>query len=338
MLLSQPLITRNSLAVAATAARWGEWDDPEALVALWRHYRGESALVYGEGTNLLITSDLQQLCLHPTQSSVSVRHHGDHVIVIASAGTNWNWLVHYCLANGWWGLENLIGIPGSCGAAPVQNIGAYGAELADCCEWVRCFDWRNGEWLKLTSAKCGFGYRNSLFKAKPWLVITAIALRLDTDTGRWQQMQKSRAHSSLSSLSEQDRADPCRFAAAIATLRAQKLPDPALEPNAGSFFHNPVVDYSAQRELADRLLGRSAAWRVEPNRVKLSAAWLIDQCLGKGYVRGKCALAQNHALCVVNTAGAAGAELLDFATHIQAQVKSRFAVELSIEPKLVGGG
>jgi len=335
--IAQPLALRNSLAVNATARRWRDWVDCGQLSTLHRQYAGAPILAYGEGTNLLLAADPEELCLHSLDQSIKYRSEGDSLLLETAAGVNWNWLVRHCLANGWWGLENLISIPGSCGAAPVQNIGAYGAELVDNCVWVECFDWRSGELMRLEANDCAFGYRNSLFKKERQLVITRLALRLTTNRTQWREMQQARmAHTSLAGLDEQVREQPRLLAAAIANLRARKLPDFHDTPNAGSFFHNPVVDYAAHGDLIAKLAAHSAAWRLDNDRARLSAAWLIDATLGKGYRRGVCALSRKHALCVVNEHGASGAQLLEFADHIRERVFERFGVNLEIEPRVVG--
>ena len=335
--VSQSLVWRNSLAVEATASAWCDWQSIDELQALHQRYASMPVLAYGEGTNMLLAGNPTELCVHAQNQTLRYSESDSAVELTVGAGVHWNWLVHHCLANGWWGLENLVAIPGSCGAAPVQNIGAYGLELADRCCQVVCFDWTAGKEVVLAPQECEFSYRNSIFKRQPNLIITHIVVQLTSSLDEWRQWQEQGVHhNAFANMDEHTRWQPRQLAAAIVAIRRRKLPDYLKFPNAGSFFHNPIVNYQDHAVLVDRALEHAAAWYVDTTKVKLSAAWLIDTVFGKGYTYKACGLAPTHALCVINKKGASGKEIWEFAEFIRAGITQRFGVDLAIEPKVVG--
>ena len=235
----------------------------------------------------------------------------------------------HALQQGWHGLENLALIPGTVGAAPVQNIGAYGVELASVCAYVEAFNWQSGEVERIAAADCRFGYRDSIFKHdyQDSHFITAVGLRLPK---AWQPVI---GYGPLAALGEHPGAQAI-FDTVCAT-RMAKLPDPAVLGNAGSFFKNPVVDAAT----ADALKAGHPALPVfagPDGGHKLSAAWLIEACGWKGKREGDAGVAEPHALVLVNHGQATGEQLLDLARRIAASVRERFGVSLEPEPRIIG--
>jgi UDP-N-acetylmuramate dehydrogenase len=291
-------------------------------------------LVLGGGSNLLFTADFDGLVLHMRGNGIAiVGETGDAVLVRAAAGENWHGLVAWTLAHGLGGMENLSLIPGSVGASPIQNIGAYGSELKDCFHALTAFDFETGDLLHLDRAACEFGYRDSIFKhrLRDRAVILDVTFALPK---RWQpnlryaELAQEVATRGLTGPSAADISN------AVIAIRQRKLPDPALIGNAGSFFKNPVVP-AAQR---DALLARHkqlVSYTQGDGSYKLAAGWLIDQCGWKGRAMGAAGVYEKQALVLVNRGGASGAEMVALAEAIQRDVEDRFGVRLEPEPVFV---
>jgi UDP-N-acetylmuramate dehydrogenase len=257
---------------------------------------------------------------------------GDQVLVEAEAGEPWHPFVQWTLQHGLVGLENLSLIPGTVGAAPVQNIGAYGVELKDLFAGLTALDRHSGELREFSLNDCGFAYRDSLFKreAGRWVILRVRfalhrAARLHLDYGPLRQR-----------LAEQGIAEPTAVdvSQAICAIRREKLPDPAVLGNAGRFFKNPMVS----AELAQRLTAEHAdlvAYPQADGRVKLAAGWLIERAGWKGFREGDAGVHRLQALVLVNYGQASGQQLLALAQRIQADILQRFAVDLEIEPNVL---
>ena len=323
----------NTLALPARAAQFARLEDVAALPALLAKY-GRPKLVLGGGSNILLAGDVDGLVLRVVLAGVScVGEDADWRYVEAGAGEAWDALVRSTLAQGWAGLENLICIPGTVGAAPVQNIGAYGVEVRERIAAVEAFDLHSGTLQWLDGAQCGFAYRDSRFKqeAGRWL-ICRVRLRLPK---RWQPVLR---YAELAqALAAGELPDARRIADEVAALRKRKLPDPAVLPNAGSFFKNPTV---CAEERA-RLQARFPALRhfAQPDgSARIAAAWLIEQCGWKGRRLGAAGIHAEHALIVVNHGGATGADVLALEAAVRAAVQERFGLRLEREPVLAGGG
>ena len=295
-------------------------------------------LVLGGGSNLLLTGDFDGLVLHMASSGREiVGESGQHVLVRAQAGENWHGFVEWTLAQGLGGLENLALIPGTVGAAPIQNIGAYGLETRDVFHSLTAFDPATGTLATLDGAACRFAYRDSIFKhaAGRGLVIVDVTFALPRawrPNLRYAELANELANAST----EQGSAGPSarQVADAVIAIRRRKLPDPAVIGNAGSFFKNPVV--SAEQCAA--LLERHPALvhhRQEDGSVKLAAGWLIDQCGWKGRNLGAAGVYPKQALVLVNNGGASGADVQRLARAIQADVQARYGVLLEPEPVFV---
>jgi len=329
------LYSLNTFHVAARAPRLLRVADanalPEALAAI-----GDAPLlVLGSGSNVLLAADPEGVVLCFDNRGIDVlEHRPDHALVRAGAGVVWHELVTWSLAEGLSGLENLALIPGTVGAAPIQNIGAYGAQVGDFIHSVEAWDTREGAWVQLDRQACRFGYRDSLFKQEPdRYLITAVQLRLPLlhelrldYAGIGEELQAMGVEQPVA-------AD---VANAVIAIRRRKLPDPDVLGNAGSFFKNPVLP----REQAELLLQQYPELPVFPGEDersrKLSAAWMIQACGWKGRRDGDAGISPDHALVLVNHGHATGSELLAFARRISASVLEKFGVPIEPEPRLVG--
>ncbi|MGL5814830.1 MAG: UDP-N-acetylmuramate dehydrogenase [Aeromonas sp.] len=291
-------------------------------------------LVLGGGSNILFCNDFAGLVVHNRLQGIEVRDEGDHWLLHVAAGENWHELVCHALQQGWHGLENLALIPGTIGAAPVQNIGAYGVELARFCTYVEAFNWQSGELERIQAADCQFGYRDSIFKHayQDSHFITAVGLSLPK---AWQPVQ---GYGPLAALGDQP--SPQAIFDTVCATRMAKLPDPALLCNAGSFFKNPVVPQA----LAEGLKAHYPQMPVYPvaessageGQAKLAAGWLIDQCGLKGFAIGRAAVHQEQALVLVNLGGASAMELIALAAHVRDSVEQQFGVVLEHEVRFMG--
>lgn len=332
-----PLLTRNTLRVAATARRLAEVRSQAALEELLESdwFRSEPVLVLGEGSNVLFAADPCGVVVHLGLADITIsQDNGDSALVHAGAGAGWNDLVHWTLSRQLEGLENLALIPGHVGAAPVQNIGAYGTEVGEFINAVEAFDRVGGAMRRLDNAACAFGYRDSLFKREPdrWMV-TAVEFRLPRSHALRLDYAGVRDELVAMAVGVPRATD---VADAVTRLRRRKLPDPALIGNAGSFFKNPVVDAGTAGAL--RQANPSLPVYPESNGEghKLSAAWLIGSCGWKGFREGDAEIAEQHALVLVNHGHATGAQLLDLARRVAESVRERFGVALQPEPRIIG--
>lgn len=327
----------NTLRVAARARHLIELADNAQLPSVLAHARSAALplLVLGEGSNVLLTGDFDGIVLRLRANAMGVlSDDGTAVIVRAEAGRRWDELVSWSLAQGLGGIENLALIPGLCGAAPIQNIGAYGAELADTLYCVEAWDRQAATAVTLTHAQCRFGYRDSVFKQEPdRYIVTAIQLRLVRGAALRLDYAGIGEELSQMQIALPTAAD---VAEAVRRLRRRKLPQPDVLPNAGSFFKNPLVDAATLAALLVHY-PQMPHWpnAADTMRSKLSAGWLIEQAGFKGCRRGDAGIAPGHALVLVNYGAANGAELLALARAVQAEVLQRFAVAIEPEPIII---
>jgi UDP-N-acetylmuramate dehydrogenase len=342
-----PLQSRNTFGVAATAPVLVEVADSAALPALLadRDFGGQLSLVLGGGSNLLFAGNPQGVVLALTGKRVSQLDEQDErangngsiangAIVRADAGVEWHDFVMRTLKHGFAGLENLALIPGTVGAAPIQNIGAYGVEVRDFIHSVEVFEPASGLSHRFDAAACQFAYRDSMFKQQPdRYIVTAVEFALSRVPALKLDYAGIREELDTMGVSS---PTPRHVADAVIAIRQRKLPDPAVIGNAGSFFKNPIVP-AVQ---AEGLKGEHDALPVfrgnDDVTRKLSAAWLIDQCGWKGHREGDAGVAASHALVLVNHGRATGAQLLDLARRIADSVRARFDVALEPEPRVIG--
>ncbi|WP_113663845.1 UDP-N-acetylmuramate dehydrogenase [Pedobacter nanyangensis] len=286
-------------------------------------------LVLGGGSNMLFTKDYDGIVLKISIKGIEVAQQGTDILVTAGAGEIWDHLVKYCVAKGYAGLENLTLIPGTVGASPIQNIGAYGVEIKDVFESCTAFEIATGQLRTFSKADCEFGYRESVFKGKlkGKYIITSVTYRLSnipnvqTHYGAINSELDRRGieRPSISDISE-----------VVAAIRVSKLPDPSTIGNAGSFFKNPVISQQAFDELLSRFPD-TPHYPAPNGRVKLAAGWLIEQCGFKGLVDGHTGTWKNQALVLVNHGGATGQEVYRFSEKIIETVQEKFGVLLERE-------
>jgi UDP-N-acetylmuramate dehydrogenase len=295
-------------------------DDPRA--------RGLPLVVLGGGSNVVLTADLDALVLLMEIPGYRVETAPDAWLVTAGAGENWHGLVCRTIADGLPGLENLALIPGTAGAAPIQNIGAYGVELRERFASLRALDRQTLRFVDLDLERCTFGYRDSLFKqaGRDRYIITAVTLRLPRD---WQPVL---AYGELARELEGHAApDAATIRDAVIAIRSRKLPDPAQIGNAGSFFKNPLVT-AEQRHALLASHPDLVSYAQPDGTFKLAAGWLIDRCGFKGLNDGPVGVYGKQALVLVHHGGGTGAALLALATRIADAVQARFGVRIEPEP------
>jgi len=325
----------NSFGVEARARRFVEVRDLEELreaLAL-AAAAGLPALLIGGGSNLLLSGDVEALVVRMVSRGRRIlAEEGGRVLVEAEAGEPWHPFVLWTLEQGLGGLENLSLIPGTVGAAPVQNIGAYGVELKDCFAGLDALDRESGEVRSFTLEECAFAYRDSLFKRSGgrWLILR-VRFALSRDAAVHLEYGPVRQRLADEGISAPAPADVSRV---ICAIRSEKLPDPAQLGNAGSFFKNPLVEAAQAERLAAEHPGL-VAYPQADGRVKLAAGWLIEQAGWKGYRDGDAGVHRLQALVLVNHGDATGAEILALARRIQADIAERYGVALEMEPILI---
>ncbi|EXF96006.1 UDP-N-acetylenolpyruvoylglucosamine reductase [Pseudomonas fluorescens HK44] len=303
-------------------------DVREALVYSAAH--AVPLLVIGGGSNLLLTADIAALVLRMATRGIRVlSDNGSQVVIEAEAGESWHPFVQWTLAQGLSGLENLSLIPGTVGAAPMQNIGAYGVEIKDVFAGLTALDRQTGELRDFTLAECNFAYRDSLFKQQVgrWLILRVRFalnrvehLHLEYGPVRQRLTEQGIDHPTATDVSQ-----------AICSIRNEKLPDPAVLGNAGSFFKNPLVSAALAAQIRLEHPGL-AGYPQADGRVKLAAGWLIEQAGWKGFRDGDAGVHRLQSLVLVNYGTATGLELLNLAQRIQRDIAERFNVELEMEP------
>lgn len=324
----------NTLALPCVAEHLIAVNDPATLGAALELARQKEwpLTVLGGGSNLILPARLPGLVVQPSFAGWHYQMADDDTLHLrVEAGMNWHALVMATVERGWWGLENLALIPGHCGAAPIQNIGAYGVELAEVLESVEVVYCDDGRAETLPCEACDFGYRDSIFKhaLAGKVVITALTLRLS------RRRMPRLAYGDLAARSG-SAATPSEVAEAVCTIRREKLPDPALLGNAGSFFKNPLVG-AGQAQALLAVHPQIPHFPQSDGRVKLAAGWLIDQCGLKGYRQGAFGVHAHQALVLVHYGGGDAEGLLTFADEVAATVRSHFGINLVREPRLAVG-
>ncbi len=291
--------------------------------------------VLGGGSNVLFVKDFQGLVIQPDIIGKKIIDEDkEHVWLKAGAGENWHDLVRFCVKKGWGGIENLSLIPGRAGAAPIQNIGAYGVEFEEVFHSLTAIEIATGRERKFYEGDCNFGYRDSIFKQrlKNKFVITDVTMKLDkfpelnTSYGSLQQElnKKGIKNPSIKDISE-----------AVVEIRNSKLPDPAEIANAGSFFKNPAIDNAVFRELKKEF-PHIPGYAIDGNQTKVPAGWLIEKTGWKGKVKGNVGTFRQQALVIVNKGGASGREILSLAKEIQQSVIQKFGIALVPEVNIIG--
>lgn len=298
------------------------------------HLQNKKTLVLGEGSNVLFTQSFEGLILiNQIRRKKVIEETNEYVLLKVNGGEFWSSLVDFTVENGWAGLENLSLIPGTVGAAPVQNIGAYGVELKDVMQNLEAFDLRTGKVVQFNNRECAFTYRNSIFKQqyKNRFFIVNVTFRLSkTPVFKLDYGPLKKAFADLPS----NKIDIKQVSEVVKTIRRSKLPEPEVLKNAGSFFKNPVVDAITFASLKKEFSGLPA-FKINENEFKLAAGWLIEQSGWKGKRMGEAGVYEKQALVLVNYGKATGKEILTLATAIQQHVKNKFGLELEMEVNII---
>lgn len=328
----------NTLAVDSQAAQLEIVTSTEQLQQLARRCDPERMLILGEGSNVVLAPELNRSVVVMRTHGIDVEDLGTHVELTVAAGENWHQLVMWSIEAGYCGLENLALIPGSVGAAPVQNIGAYGVELADLLVSVEVVELGSGKVFVLNHDDCRFGYRDSRFKQdRGQFAITSLTLRLHRDRQPVLDYPDLRAELQRLNISSPTVA---QVASAVITIRQAKLPDPGDVANVGSFFKNPLIGTSQLALLLRNYPTLKSFPVVEQGRDtglhKLSAAQLIDLSGFKERGTAQVSVWPQQPLVLVNYAAPTADAIIEFANSIREEVAARFEIQLEIEPDLIG--
>lgn len=319
----------NSFKVPAVAAEFATLSDAQQLPELLDYATTQHVpvLMLGEGSNVLLVNDFPGLVIHMALLGIRWDEHRKQVTV--AAGENWHNFAMSCMKNGFHGIENLALIPGSVGAAPVQNIGAYGVELEQFIQSVEVFDRAQGNFRHLNRSECEFGYRDSIFKheAGSGLIITSVTLQL----GEWQPVL---SYGGLREAMGSASPSPELLFDTVCQIRRSKLPDPKQLGNAGSFFKNPLISDDKYKKLKEEFPDLPSYPSDASGLVKIPAAWLLDKLGWKGRERGAAAVHEHHALVLVNKGEALGEEIYLLAQEMSTSVLTRFGIALQPEVRI----
>lgn len=320
----------NTFSIDAKADYFVEIKEEEDLKQLFDRIKPQDQiLVLGGGSNMLFTKDFNGIVIKISIPGISYIENGDEISLTAGAGVVWNDLVTFCVEKSFAGLENLTLIPGTVGASPIQNIGAYGVELKDVFSSCTAFEIETGVIRTFTYDECNFGYRESVFKneLKGKYIITSVTFHLNKKATIRTQYGAISAELEKRNIEQPSIADVSNV---VASIRVSKLPDPSTIGNAGSFFKNPIIE----KEQFDALIAKFpdvVHYPAPDGNIKLAAGWLIEQCGFKGKVVGQTGTWKNQALVLVNHGHASGQEVYDFSEHIIDAVYAKFSVKLSRE-------
>lgn len=333
-----PLQAFNTFNVQSLAQFFCEVTNIDDIRQLLSHaeLRTLPKLILGGGSNILLTQDVTGLVIKNAIYGKSIiRENDQHVWITVGAGEAWHPFVLYCIKHNFAGIENLSLIPGTVGAAPIQNIGAYGVELKSVFDSLHAIDLETTELRSFTNQECQLGYRDSIFKhtLKNKYIITHVTFKLNKepvltlDYGNIQTMLDA-MHIKQPTIKD--------VSTAVIKIRQQKLPDPHQLPNAGSFFKNPIISQADFKKLQQQYSTMMIPHYVQPNQwYKIPAAWLIDQCQLKGLKQNGVGISPNHALVIVNYSCNSGATIQQFANHIQQLVYTKFGIQLETEVNII---
>ena len=328
-----------TLALACHARHFITANNEQQIIAAlqFAQQRDVQPLILGEGSNIVLAAATFDCVIHvASRGQQLISDDEDYYYLKVAAGENWNELVDYCVAKRYFGIENLALIPGSVGAAPVQNIGAYGVELQQFVHELSYIDTTTYKVQVMSAGDCQFAYRDSIFKnaLQDKAIITSVTFKL----AKQEHLNLSYAGivEELQAANDSVDARPgaCELRDAVVRIRQRKLPDPARLPNAGSFFKNPIVDQTTLTRLQAQFPALVFYPLEGEANVKLAAAWLIDQTGWKGHRAAKVSVHQQQALVLINHGGATGTEILALAAAIQASVLEKFSISLEIEPRV----
>lgn len=328
------LKTHNTLGIDVRCSRYcAPCSDADMLEALHAGIFDAPFLALGGGSNVLFTGNYAGCVVHPAMSYLVVKSQNEHAVMLeAGAGTTWDDMVKYCVEHGWYGVENLSHIPGSVGAAPVQNIGAYGMEAAQSIHSVRYFDTQEHVFRSISHDDCRFEYRGSIFKHElsgRAVVVSVVFMlkkhgRLQTAYGALRSELERHGGASLQGMRR-----------AVIAIRSSKLPDPAVLGNAGSFFKNPVVSTEMAQHLKQQYPDIPLYDGAGAGMVKVSAAWLIERCGWRGMRCGDAGVHTEQALVLVNHGSATGSEILALSNAIAQDIRQQYGIALESEVMVI---
>ncbi len=331
------LLSSNTLALPVSARYFFHLTSSEQVPEILAFARDRAVpfLVLGGGSNIVLTTDYPGLVIRNELRGISVtKGDGEDCFVEAGAGEVWDQLVQYCLANGYSGIENLALIPGTVGAAPIQNIGAYGVELSQVFHSLTGWDCREQCWKTLGIDDCQFSYRNSIFKneLKNQFIISSVVLRLSNVAKfniSYPALQQALDEAGIEHASAKEIVDT------VIAVRNSKLPNPQELPNTGSFFKNPIVGFERFKVL-QKDFPQLVSFPIPTSAdKKLSAGWLVEHAGWKGKRLGSVGMHDKQALVLINYENASGLDVMEFAARVQKAVAGKFGIELEIEPDVV---
>lgn len=333
-----PLKAYNTFGIAVSAKQYVEIRSEDEIIQLFTKHRAltqQPLLILGGGSNILFTKDFDGLVIRIDIPGIRHTYSETGVTVTAGAGVNWNQLVWYCVDRQFAGIENLALIPGTVGAAPIQNIGAYGVELKDVFLRCRAFDTHRGEISTFDKAACHFSYRDSYFKneAKGRYIITEVTLHLSTTPTFNTSYGAIRTELAKRDIDKPTLAD---IAHVVSSIRTEKLPDPSIIGNSGSFFKNPIIPVPHLKRLQSTFPDKEFVYYpVGDEEVKIAAGWLIEQCGWKGRRIGDAGTWKNQALVLVNHENASGSAIYDLSQQIINDVSAQFGITLEREVNIL---
>jgi UDP-N-acetylmuramate dehydrogenase len=331
-----PLKNYNTFGIDVKAQYFAEIDSVENLKELLNDpfYQGLPKLILGGGSNILFTRDFNGLVIKNNIKGISIISEDDEFVFLkGGSGEIWHDLVLYSIEKGYGGIENLSLIPGTLGAAPMQNIGAYGVEIKEVFDSLEAVNLSTGEAKVFTNEECRFAYRNSIFKSelKGLYIISSVTLKLSKKpkfNTSYGAIQTTLASMNITELSLKAISD------VVCSIRRSKLPDPTEIGNAGSFFKNPEIDEAYFLSLKEKYPD-IISYKTVPGKVKVPAGWLIEQCGWKGKVFGNTGIHKKQALVLVNYGSASGAEIHELALQVQKSVLEKFGIELEVEVNII---
>ncbi|WP_068755709.1 UDP-N-acetylmuramate dehydrogenase [Oleiphilus sp. HI0125] len=327
--LRKDLSSSNTMALPCVAEQFFELSS-EQVISDFFYAHPEDVLILGGGSNVVLPPVIQRPVVQVVNHTLEcIARDLDHVVVKVGASVVWDELVAWAVENSYYGLENLSLIPGSVGAAPVQNIGAYGVELKDVLKSVRAFDRVQRVFVDLSNERCCFGYRDSIFKRECGrYVISEVVLRLA------RKAQFVLEYGELKTLSHEANLSLSKVRDTVIGVRSAKLPDPKVIPNTGSFFKNPVISRSTCEALKQRFPSL-VCYPTGEGSMKLAAGWLIENAGLKGYVQGNASVHDKQALVLTNQGGAQQQDIIRLASYVEDKIKDLYGIELEQEPILI---
>lgn len=327
------LLAYNTFGIEAQCRRFVEFDTVAEAAKSLPQMHATDFLLLGGGSNILLTKDYQGTVIHSAIKGIDVTDEGERVIVRCGSGENWDHIVDFCVTNGYHGAENLSLIPGDAGASAVQNIGAYGAEVKDIIASVEAVEIETGRLVTIDNAECQYAYRHSRFKTewKNKFFITHVSYRLTRSFNP--NLDYGNIRSALAAKGI-DIPTAAQVRETVMEIRQSKLPDPAVQGNAGSFFMNPIVPTAKMQSMLSEY-PTMPHYTVDDSHEKIPAGWMIEQCGWKGRSLGRAGVHDRQALVLVNRGGATGEDILRLCTTIQHDVESRFGIVIRPEVNII---